>query len=339
MYRKIEDVAARDGASWEMGVITAPAPDFLAEMSAFYMHKGELWLWTVEASLGGEWDGVTARFYVASVAGRVVASVMVNENWGVGEVAHVYTVPEQRGRGLCSRLMREAVEDFDRRGGRVLYLGTGYDSTAYHIYSRCGFRSVTPESGLMLRTKSLDVEADLFAPAETRVVHAAWRHYPLMNALSMTPSGGMRSRLLQPTRAAYGPSMFEWAFLVLLDQALARRVEFRVLEVAGRCVAGWGTLAPRWGVGGDGWLLDFHVHPRFAADADRLIEALPARPGLTCAYVTSQFPEKANLLRRHGFRPDTPLPVARPDAADVAWGRLVRGTREARKAGLPDGVA
>ena len=45
--------------------------------------------------------------------------------------------------------MRHLMEDFRRRKGRALFLGTGYDSAPFHIYQAEGFRGLEPESGLM----------------------------------------------------------------------------------------------------------------------------------------------------------------------------------------------
>ncbi len=57
---------------------------------------------------------------------------------GLGEVS---TEPEYRGRGIASRLSREALEEFVERGGEVIFLGTGNPDTA-RIYHRLGWRRI-----------------------------------------------------------------------------------------------------------------------------------------------------------------------------------------------------
>ncbi|HRU06687.1 MAG TPA: GNAT family N-acetyltransferase [Candidatus Brocadiia bacterium] len=325
MYVVMKTAALRDGSQAELGIVTAPDAEHVGEFSSFYMHKPEYWLWPVEAPLKGLCGELESRFYVAKAGGRVVSAIMIHECWGAGTIAHVYTLPAWRGKGLASQIMDMAVADFDGRGGRVIYLGTGYNTQPYRIYQRYGFASIKPESGKMVRVKSETTLQEMFAPGDCRVADVAWRHYPLLTPLAAAPGAGLRSRLLMDLGAGFEYGSFEAAFLKVYAQALMGKAVMKVLEAPGRCVAGWATLAPRWCDGAEGWLLDFHTHGNFADKAEALARALPSRPEPVYAYVTSGAEAKVPLLKRLGFVEETPAREwAGNEGEVVAWSRYVK---------------
>ena len=87
------------------------------------------------------------RFYLGVIEGEAVGNIMTVEHGGIGILGHVYTLPEQRRKGIASRIMAAQMKDFQERGGRTLTLGTGFDSPAYWIYQGYGFRSIVEGSG------------------------------------------------------------------------------------------------------------------------------------------------------------------------------------------------
>jgi hypothetical protein len=90
----------------------------------------------------------------------------------------------------------------------VLYLGTGYDSPAYHIYTGFGFRSVEPGSDYMAYCAHGDAaafERGWFAAGPLAVEPLAWRHYPL----------------LQPLFLVHGPRIVRSAGMHIIGRAIA----------------------------------------------------------------------------------------------------------------------
>ena len=78
--------------------------------------------------------------YVARVGGRAAACVAALDAEGDCAVFNVGTLPEARGRGLCTALMRQALADARRRGCATTSLqATGMGRP---IYARLGYREL-----------------------------------------------------------------------------------------------------------------------------------------------------------------------------------------------------
>ena len=127
--------------------------DLMVEDQDFYRdggrHAGETPLRRQEID-GGLLGPLRARFTGENVIlairaeGRVVAlcwCVIFDPGTGLeGEVAEVYVVPDQRGRGLATSLLRRAVELFRERQVTFASVWThSRNPAAVRLYERAGF--------------------------------------------------------------------------------------------------------------------------------------------------------------------------------------------------------
>src|SRR5688572_11102381 len=136
MYQKIRDVALKSGEKVELGILRGPdQSNFAAQVRSLLGHKGGVWHWQIEQSLTLNSPAET-RFYLLIKEGKPVANIMAVERHGIGIFGHVYTVPEERRKGAADIIHHHQIEDFKLRGGRALYLGTGYDTHPYHLYKK-----------------------------------------------------------------------------------------------------------------------------------------------------------------------------------------------------------
>jgi hypothetical protein len=231
---------------------------------------------------------------------------MTVEARGVGILGHVYTRPEHRRQGIATQLMAAQMEDFLRRGGRILTLGTGYDTPPYWIYHSFGFRSVAEGSGLMWYFAEGSDLAALWRTPRLGVEAVRWEHWPLLNLLCVQPEGDYLRHL---ARHLWGQCSFEGGFLAYKRRLEAEDspIQARVLENEAGLVVGWASVEEDALWRGEVALLDLFVHPAAWEGADALLAALPlpAKPVLAYAEVGSP---KEEALAGRGFQREAVWP-------------------------------
>ena len=195
--------------------------------------------------------------------------------------------------------MAAQMEDFRERNGRVLTLGTGFDSPPYWIYHSFGFCSIVEGSGAMWYWRQPDQVEALWQSAIVGSAPPRWEHWPLVNLLCIQPHG---DRLRHAARRLWGPRNFEGDFTQYkrdLD-AEGSNILGRVLENEAGLVVGWASVEddPVWG--GVAALLDLFMHPAAWHAAADLLAALPLPSKPIFAYADHDSP-KNDLLRAHGF--------------------------------------
>ncbi len=92
-------------------------------------------------------DETVGRVYVAREGGQVVAmasllySISTAEGGLAASFEDLIVVPERRGRGIASALLRFIVEEARRQGVlRVTLLTDSHNKRAQALYAKCGFR-------------------------------------------------------------------------------------------------------------------------------------------------------------------------------------------------------
>ncbi|HLJ54190.1 MAG TPA: GNAT family N-acetyltransferase [Chthonomonadaceae bacterium] len=375
MLTMLGEERTKAGEALTVEVVTAPDGEYAESIRDLLAHKGPEWELHIRAALDGETDALETRFYLGLLDGRPVANVMTVESLGIGILGHVFTRPEQRRKGICQAIFRRLLQDFGRRDGRVLLLGTGFESAAYWIYHSFGFRSLNggfmrydaPMAGAAALTAPIDsggpsgtdaASADArpnqnrfeisvpaepalfinaaqavrnasagrlmnnpdevrdavhvgaeeefdrgwFAPALTRVVPLAWRHWPVLALLGAQANGeALRSAAwkLRGLGSLEAPVLRTLAAL-----SGGRGTAAVVLETERGAVAGCATLHPTGG-GVNGWpgvwLLDAFTHPYFNSHLPELLAGLALPAGKIIAYVDTDSRAKAAALEAAGF--------------------------------------
>ena len=316
MYQKLGTVTLRSGETVEAGVVKGPEPAWAERLVKLLWHKGDPWNWQNARLLEAD-QGLDAYFYVLHRDGKPLANIMTVENAGVGHFGHVWTEPADRQKGASSLLMALQMEHFTARGGQALFLGTGYDSVAYHMYARFGFQSIEPKSGYMAYycTSQGDFEARYFArpttAAEVMIQPLAWPHWPASAPLFLGDFPGV----VRCVRGGiFGRESSEGGLLPLLLEAEDRQKQGQapatvVLQqrtsgaVLGLATGHWHPLWP------DHYLLDLYCHPAYWEHAPALLIALPLPPALrTVIYADSSDQVKQKVLTTVGFQAVATLP-------------------------------
>ncbi|NUP98601.1 MAG: hypothetical protein HUU35_01970 [Armatimonadetes bacterium] len=316
MYQTLSNASLKTGETAEIGVLLAPDADDSHGVGALLGHKGDYWRWHVDEALARELDGIETRYYVALIGGRAVSNVMTVEHAGVGLLGHVFTLPEQRRKGLCQAIFEQLMPDLRARGVERLTLGTGYDSAPYWIYHRAGFRSVLPESGFMKIDLRDDFAPRWFAPGAVTPAAFTWRHWPTASQLFAEDIG---QGLTLYGAGAFGAFNFEGLGLQLLKAiADGRPLQVWVLEKDNSAVVGLASLRPddRWG--GRVHLLDLVGHADFGAELPRLLEHLTWPAAKVQCYLPTAAEARCAAVEACGFQREGVLRRQLAGGGDVA---------------------
>ena len=297
----------------EIGMVLAPDAEYADRILDFLTHKGEYWLRHVGKALNGEISELETRFYIGKLGDRVIGNIMTVEYNRTGILGHVFTHPEHRRKHVCSLIMAQQMEDFKKRGGGILLLGTGYNSPPYWIYHSFGFKSVLENSGFMRFSTEPDFEARHFSPGKVKVVDVEWKHWPVMNILVSVPGAEiLRSVFFN----LYGIGNFEGSFLGFIRSLEEnKQKKAKLLESESGAVVGWITLEQdrRWT--NRTYLMDIFLHTSFVSNYRKLLNALELPEGKIQCYVDAGSPrEKIEALQLAGFEREAVL------KNQFAWG-------------------
>ncbi|MCC6441932.1 MAG: hypothetical protein IT210_00595 [Armatimonadetes bacterium] len=299
MYRHLADATLKTGETMQMGVIQGPEERFQGQIEPFLGHKGGLYHRHIELSMRQPLDRLETRFYIGAVGGNIITNIMTVESEGVGILGHVYTLPDQRRKGACQAVMAQQMEDFRRRGGGMLALGTGFDSPPYWIYHSFGFRGIEEGSGTMRYVSSENFLGGFFARSPVTIAQVSWHHWATMTALSMLEGGDyVRSVAYN----IHGMTNFEGGFLYFKEAVEGQNShQALLLENARGAVVGWGMFTPdsRWR--SQVYLFDLFLHFDFIEGGKMLWEQLDTPEAKIQCYVDRKSEARIALLESIGF--------------------------------------
>lgn len=296
MFESLGEVRLKSGESVEAGVVIGPDDEWAGRVADLLQHKGEVWRWQNAECLRQD-IGIDARFYLLHRDGAPFANILTATRNGVGHFGHVFTRPEDRRQGAASLLMALQMEDFRRRDGRALFLGTGFDSAAYHIYAGEGFVGLEPGSGRMdyYVADGAAFRGEWFAPGDIQFRPISFENWPTSAPLFTGPfPGTIRCAPLK----LFGRASTEGGWLqVLHDDRLHGVVAENSATgaVVGAAVAGSHPLWPDWG------LVDVYCHPDFWETGAELLQRVPSAGQRWLAVSDEGCPDKDQALAAAGF--------------------------------------
>ena len=306
MYNKFAEVELKTGESMEVGIITAPDEEHAEEIKKFLGHKAGNFKWHIERCVVEPLEALDTRFYVGKVYEKIITNIMIVEHHRVGILGHVFTIPSQRRKGACKGVMSHQMEDFRQRGGEALYLGTGYNSHAYHIYKSFGFDSVYPKSGFMKYYAIEDFDDRYFGPGDVYVKEVEWHDWTKMAALMGIVEGDY---LRSVAFGMYGPASFEGGFLRFKHELEKGKTyhDAKLLESDTGAIVGMATVArdERWQP--HTAVLDLFIHPNLWESSSVLLDAIHLPDAKVQCYLDAKSAGKAETLENLGFHHEATL--------------------------------
>lgn len=325
MYEAFKPVTLKTGEVVECGVVTGPDDAWAGKLCALLGHKGEPWDWQNSQCVTRRDLGIEARFYVLHRGGVPLSNILTAELRGVGLFGHVFTKPEDRRKHATSLLMDVQMADFKARGGRALYLGTGFDSAAYHIYRERGFTAIEPGSGVMTfhAGDPAGFEREFFGGPDdpTRIEPVGWRHWPVASPLFCSSLDGRAGVVKLPAIGLVGRNLTEEALLRMIRRNTPDQTAWLALRnTRTDAVVGIAGLAQDANFPGN-LVADVYCHPHHWAKAGDMLRQLNIPSHARCvAYADAGCPGKLRALGTSGFTSIATLPAHTPaDAAKTRW--------------------
>ncbi len=273
MVDTLGTVELKSGEQMEIVRVVPPEADWAERILPFLAHKIEPWQWQMQVAFSEGLPGAVQYYYEGVLDGTVVGNIMTIEAMEapIGILGHVFTPPEQRRKGIASRLMEALTGDFRARDGRALFLHTGYDTPPYHIYEDWGFVGYR-DTGTMAWLLEEDFWAKQFAPRPVAARETNWGDWAALEALSEVDSGWhIRSVFLNQ----HGFGGFEGPYLHIRRGLMEERIrDFKVLAADDGTAMGFALLAPWQAFPGAPLVLDTFVHPNFIDEAPALVQAI-----------------------------------------------------------------
>ena len=308
-------VKLKSGETMECVLVEDPDDTIAPAIRSLLGHKGSIWQHHLTGWQEDTIRKLETRFHVGTIDGTPVGNIMTVEYKGLGIMGHVWTSPEHRRKGICDVLMDFHMDEFRRRKGTVLFLGTGYRSAPYEIYGRHGYKPVPGKPGSMWWTpKDWDVEdpfdgLDIYEDVDKAdVVDLAWHHWPGMNILAHLPC---EQTVRNVSYGVFGISDAEGTFLEMKTGQDVEKpdTQIKVLETPDGHIAGIASLAPdrRWGKAGATYIFDVFVHPDGMEQIPELVEEFTWPDAHVLTYIAESDVDVINALAGSGFHPHTHL--------------------------------
>ncbi len=308
METVLSTVQLKSGEKMSVFKVIAPAPAWKERVLPFLGHKGEPWLWAMDLALDHGIEGATMNFFEGVLDdGTIVGNITTVESLErpLGLLQHVFTPEEHRRKGVCSALMTALTDDFAARGGRAMFLHTGYQSPAYWIYHSFGFEGYR-DTGTMIWLREEGFREKLFAPRPTTARDTHWGDWAPLEALAETEEGWhLRSVYL----GKYGFSGFEGDYIVLRKAMTEGHIaDVKVLEATGGAIVGYALVGDLRAWPGTPRVLDLFVHPNFLGDGEKLLAATEVPDDRkVLAFADSASEGKADMLEGAGFKLEATL--------------------------------
>jgi len=315
VYREFGTETLKSGEVMQVGCVEPPDEEWAERIERSLAHKPDIWLDHIKKAVRGRTGDLQNYFYVGHLDGDIITGVMTVEHNRVGLLGHVFTRPDQRRKGACTRLMKHQMEDFRSRGGGLLLLGTEYETPPFKIYESLGFRGIIGQSGYMRYATEEDFEESYYAPGDVSVRPVRWEDWPGSNCLTSQPGRDvLRTVAFGGPHGGVGCFSFEEAFLHVIQglERDSRRRAWSAVSDSGALV-GIVMLTPDARFGGGVYLLDLVVQENFWDQAGKILDGVEWPEAKVQCYTDLGCEGKVSALEAAGFTQEALL------AKQLAW--------------------
>lgn len=189
-------------------LLIPPCPARWPAIAAWTRHLPESAVLDLESRFSRVVDDARDACAIIPDGSQVLAWASVHRTGDIGVLAHAFTRPEHRRKGMAASLVEALTAWFEMTGGRRLYAGCDFEIAG--LYEKFGFRTIIrwsrppDDEVVMLRSAAGEIDdpyASMSAVFEVRdVTRADWPRMVAM--LTHRPGGDPRVALEESAAAA-----------------------------------------------------------------------------------------------------------------------------------------
>lgn len=318
MYESFGSSKLKNGLEVELGRVRVPDDVWGPQLLDFFKPlKADLSFWHIAQGVELEDPGgVINHYYIAHQGSEILGSINIAEHDGCAQYGHVHTRHDQRGQGICNRMMEVSIADYRARGGKMMILCT-IRPDAHHLYDKFGFKPVddrpfVPGVPIVMNWFADQVDEDEFYDqrfmfSDTFVREFQLKDWILLSVLTLTKQAPPLRSLCTDTKT-YGRFELHTRELLYDMHVLGKPVQARVLESKGTGASvGFVILRPDPRFSDQVQMLDFFIHPHLDNSAGDLLSAIDLGKTKVQIYMDHSNELVRNLLVGHGFREEARL--------------------------------
>ncbi|MFA5864781.1 MAG: GNAT family N-acetyltransferase [Phycisphaerae bacterium] len=304
MLNEIDSVILQTGETMRVCLLQPPADEWMERMTSFTEHYNDQPRRDITQRLRGDYAYACEDFYFMGIIdGQVAGQVWygyAKDSDGIANFGNVYTAPMHRKKGITGILMEYFSRSFRGSGARAAFCTCG-NPWIVSIYTKYGFRPALPGTGggpLMLANEGITADFTRFADNYYKIISQAklsvvpadirQRHSvdTLLNFYGRLPTGHIVPRI------ALASIVWNYQYALHLVQDGCGKL-FAAVTDDDR-VVGWAfCLNPASHFERRTGLIDYEIHPNYAAFAPTLIRETAMASKDSFDFIHAQIPSFA----------------------------------------------
>lgn len=316
MLKNFGIITLENGEKLTIKLLVPPETEYSESLAVFLRHKGDESGRSIKARLAGKYlNEAVDKYFIAEIDGKPAAQLWYGygrNSLPIADFGHVYTAPEQRGKGISTHLVKYFLDDF-KDSPAIAAFCLSYREWVAGIYQKQGFKPVLSgyTAGPMMLANSnipedfMEFQKLYYTPADSLTVVPGDMRY--RHEIDCLLRFSLQNDKISTERvfASDAISSFRTAFFMQED---LRGNIYCALNSEKHCV-GWSfCLNPfAFGEGNQSPIFDWELHPLYKNKTEEFIkQSLELLKGKQIkqafSYCSSEFTDKIKILKNCNFK-------------------------------------
>ena len=316
MLKTLDIITLKNGEKVTIKLLVPPETEYSENLAVFLRHKGDESGRSIRARLSGKYqDDCLDKYFIAEIDGKLAAQLWYGygkNSLPIADFGHVYTAPEQRGKGITTHLVKYFLADF-KNSPAIAAFCLSYREWVANIYQKQGFKPVLSGHSagpMMLANSNItedfgDFQKLYYSPASPVTVVPGSMKY--RHEIDCLLNFSLQNDKLPSERifASNAISSFRNAYFMQED---LRGYIYCALNSKKHCV-GWSFCINPFAFGEENQspVFDWELHPFYKNRTEEFVRQSldllkKKRIKQAFSYCSSEFPDKIRILKNCGFK-------------------------------------